>query len=1034
MGNKNSTPETQPNSDTIPYEDKLKRNNEQIRLLREKKFQESQQQTENPSESIINKPIEKNQTPILQENRPTKLEKTSNLIEKPQIVEEPHKIATITSKSIPEIKIEVLESKYLEESLDIIEKSVISSKSLKIDDIDEIFDTILRSPIPEYFEQNEEKLNYLYKCWIKSQNSYLLDNPKISTLKPIFQKKVYTYMVSLILTPSVYEIEENEEDFQDSFNLQSKLKGKFYEICLQDFNEEFIDGFFQNLLDESNEEDSFEFFESLLKRIFASFLKGSLEKTKPLITNISLLGLLFKKRKFIDMFCQKSLLFSANNQIKLGNELEKKTIFGAFLSSLSLLPSIENKVFEIYFKGVEKQSRNLVEKNIMNIREKINEPIFLLFKLLETLIKAGQKRSVLDWFALILEKNKEKIKMYNMNNLMNSSDGFLINLNRVLLLFCLPFSENDLRMLGKIDKIDINYVQYENNKLFQGFQPFNLEILNQNIKEYSYSEPNFITEIYFLSSYLMHINQKLYKNLLEFLIKLSKLHKNNPNAPEFPTLLSQKFAYESFLLDPLLIDNYLRLFSFTSLLCFSFLEGKYDSEQETFIIKGSIDELKCPENLARLPIYLAEDIYEYLLVFIQANPDCLIKKMKYFGLCCDFMLMVMSSKNLMANPHLRAKYVSFLSILVPEDGRQSSLNQFQQILLERKLFNELLIEGLIETFIDVEKTGSNNQFYEKFSYRHGVCKIFSFVLNNSSQKKFDYRGKFVDFLAKKKDKFLHFMFLLLNDLIYLLDEALSKLKDIKAYEETEGNIINLQEKFEKNKAYEENKRLVSTFLLFLNSYYENLDMFSYLGSDTLILEEIREKLVNNLNYTVEALNGQNALALKTKNMKKLNFDPKLILKCIIRLYLNLKNFESFLTTIIKDERSFNEKTFEKTLKILTRENLLEPDEIEAFRTMLDKLIEMRLEQKRTDEALGEIPEEFQDPLLNEIMIDPVLLPTSNVIVDRMTIVKHLLSDSTDPFNRKLLTKEMLVPQEELRRKIEEFRKEKLKINKEVNGN
>ena len=33
------------------------------------------------------------------------------------------------------------------------------------------------------------------------------------------------------------------------------------------------------------------------------------------------------------------------------------------------------------------------------------------------------------------------------------------------------------------------------------------------------------------------------------------------------------------------------------------------------------------------------------------------------------------------------------------------------------------------------------------------------------------------------------------------------------------------------------------------------------------------------------------------------------------------------------------------------------------------------------------------------MKDPVLLPTSNNIVDRMYIHKHLLNDERDPFNR-----------------------------------
>ena len=42
------------------------------------------------------------------------------------------------------------------------------------------------------------------------------------------------------------------------------------------------------------------------------------------------------------------------------------------------------------------------------------------------------------------------------------------------------------------------------------------------------------------------------------------------------------------------------------------------------------------------------------------------------------------------------------------------------------------------------------------------------------------------------------------------------------------------------------------------------------------------------------------------------------------------------------------------------------------------------------------------------MKDPVKLP-SGTTIDRDTIVQHLLSDETDPFNRSKLTVDMLVP-------------------------
>ena len=52
-----------------------------------------------------------------------------------------------------------------------------------------------------------------------------------------------------------------------------------------------------------------------------------------------------------------------------------------------------------------------------------------------------------------------------------------------------------------------------------------------------------------------------------------------------------------------------------------------------------------------------------------------------------------------------------------------------------------------------------------------------------------------------------------------------------------------------------------------------------------------------------------------------------------------------------------------------------------------------------------------DPMMCELMEDPVLLPTSGKIMDRKHITRHLLSTPNDPFNRMTLTEEMLKPGE-----------------------
>jgi hypothetical protein len=61
------------------------------------------------------------------------------------------------------------------------------------------------------------------------------------------------------------------------------------------------------------------------------------------------------------------------------------------------------------------------------------------------------------------------------------------------------------------------------------------------------------------------------------------------------------------------------------------------------------------------------------------------------------------------------------------------------------------------------------------------------------------------------------------------------------------------------------------------------------------------------------------------------------------------------------------------------------------------------------------PEEFLDPIMSTLMKEPVELPSSNTVIDYITISKnfifenilekHLMNDPNDPFNRSPLTLE-----------------------------
>ena len=75
--------------------------------------------------------------------------------------------------------------------------------------------------------------------------------------------------------------------------------------------------------------------------------------------------------------------------------------------------------------------------------------------------------------------------------------------------------------------------------------------------------------------------------------------------------------------------------------------------------------------------------------------------------------------------------------------------------------------------------------------------------------------------------------------------------------------------------------------------------------------------------------------------------------------------------------------------------------------------------------VGEVdPEQFVDPFLGTLMKDPVLLTTSNRIVDRSIALQSILRGGHDPFNGLKLTQTMLIPQLELKLQIQEWKKKK----------
>jgi ubiquitin conjugation factor E4 B len=198
---------------------------------------------------------------------------------------------------------------------------------------------------------------------------------------------------------------------------------------------------------------------------------------------------------------------------------------------------------------------------------------------------------------------------------------------------------------------------------------------------------------------------------------------------------------------------------------------------------------------------------------------------------------------------------------------------------------------------------------------------------------------------------------------------------------------------------------------FLNTDKDIRDMF--------LLPDMCPRLANMLLHVLNKLVGSRGLDLKVDNPESYNFRPKEMLQDLCVVFSSFAAADEFQIECAKSGY-YTSDLMSKSVKTCRKLGLLVGESMELFDLLATK-VEVASQTLISDEDLYEdAPEEFLDPLMQEFMTDPVLLPTSNSVVDRRTITQHLLNNDTDPFNRKHLSIEDVIPAIELKEKIKQW--------------
>ncbi|EYU44160.1 hypothetical protein ABFS82_08G027800 [Erythranthe guttata] len=754
-----------------------------------------------------------------------------------------------------------------------------------------------------------------------------------------------------------------------------------------------------------------------------------------------------------------------------GRVIEMTSILGPFFH-VSALPDhaifkTEPDIGQQCFSDSSTRRPSDLNSAFTTIKTVMNNLYDGLAEVLKCLLKnTNTRENVLEYLAEVINRNSSRGHL-QVDPLSCASSGMFVNLSAVLLRLCEPFLDANLI---KRDKIDPNYVFYGNRLEMRGLTALHassdevsewfdsntakadngqnrlLESQEATSSSSNASKPSllqnsnpvprssekvkytFISECFFMTARVLNLGLLKafsdFKHLVQDISRseetLSSFQAMQRQAPspqlqqditrlekEIELYSQEKLCYEAQILrDGGILQRALSYYRLMVVWLVSLVGGFKMPLPPT-----------CPKEFASMPEHFVEDTME-LLIFASRIPRALD------GVVLDdfmnFIIMFMASPEYIRNPYLRAKMVEVLNCwMPPRSGSKTTGTLFDG----HQLSLEYLVKNLLKLYVDIEFTGSHTQFYDKFNIRHNIAELLEYLWQVPSHRNIWKK------IAKEEEKgvYLNFLNFLINDSIFLLDESLNKILELKEIEAEMSNTVEwerrpAQERQERTRVFHSQENIIR---IDMKLAMEDVSMLAFTSEQITVpflLPEMVERVASMLNYFLLQLVGPQRKSLTLKDPEKYEFRPKVLLKQIVTIYVNLAKGDKdniFPAAITRDGRSYNEQLFGSAADVLRRIGE-DGRMIQEFVLLGEKTKIAASDAMDAEAVLGDIPDEFLDPIQYTLMRDPVILPSSKVVLDRPVIQRHLLSDSTDPFNRSHLTADMLIPDVELKAKIEEF--------------
>lgn len=801
-----------------------------------------------------------------------------------------------------------------------------------------------------------------------------------------------------------------------------------------------------------------------------------------LLPMFTCLKLKLKKQKLLGNFsdldtfhalCQnpsvaKSILNSSLLKEDLLGRDHENTLMGSLFTCSCIITNQQDKEAFNFFENPSKSPASVhsaMESNIGAAFERRNGKVQTI---VYTLLKSSSEVHNLTrkWLGQVLSMNKARGQTWAQHDSGSLrancvSDAFMVNLGAVLLKLCLPICAfNDSKALGRLAKVDPTYCATPSHTVGdeEGVHLLDMSketclIASNEEEEAAERRPfngpfTFLTELFYLTHRALELGVKVVHNqmvqLTQELNRIERAYQDAHNQrAEVSQLIQQRMdqmmstylSYKATLLVPEWIKlNVQFMLASSRWLCSVALEI---DPSETVSLQFPLKNQRV-EKLSCIPEFCLSNVVDCVVFLRRFSPVTLEEAGDQLDHFLTLIIIFMGSPQRLKNPHLRAAMAEMLDSLMPHQERagshpssnSSQLTFHRERLFRQHPYSKQVVGTLLHVFVSIEMTGQGVAFEQKFNYRRPMYAVMKFLwtlkTHRQQFKVLAVEGE-ANIDAAQPPLFLQFVNLLINDAIYLLDEALSYMAQLRELQQqrSEGSWpdVPAAQRNQRESSYQHITMLARFHNMMGRETIQILEMLTKEISAVFIHSTMVDRVASMLNYFLLHLVGPKKREFKVKDFRDYEFEPAALVSHICEIYCHLGSAEAFCSAVSLDGRSYSPQLFVQAEDVLSR--------IGRFSLIGDlqevaRRVALTASQQESDEELiAMAPEEFLDPIMSSIMMNPVILPSSKIVVDRATIARHLLSDQSDPFNRSPLTMEDIRPDEELRAKIQQWLQEKM---------